>query len=138
MPHHRLCAVLAGALLCLLPLALRPAWAAATCSETAACGLAGTPSGLEVSLDGSFARSSLITLGSPGATPERQLQIEWTAGAGTGLCRLTRLDDSNPTVEILGLANDQLAALRTRIGAVVGLDAAVTGSYCLDELVTFR
>lgn len=88
--------------------------------------------------DGTYQRTTLITLGPAGAEPDRELQLEWGSGAGTGFCRLTRFGGANPSVEVTGLDNDTLSVKRARLGATFSIDANVTGTYWLDEFRSFR
>ncbi len=88
--------------------------------------------------DGSYERTTLITLGPVGAEPDRELQMEWGSGAGTGFCRLTRFGGANPSVEITDLDNDTLSVRRARLGATFSVDADVTGTYFVDEYRSFR
>ncbi len=88
--------------------------------------------------DGTYARSTLITIGTPASNPARQFQLEWGSGAGTGFCRLTGLFGANPSVETTGIANDTLSIRRARMGAVNGMDAGTSGIYYMDEFESFR
>ncbi len=88
--------------------------------------------------DGTYQRTTLITLGPVGAEPPREVQLEWGAGAGTGFCRMTRFGGTNPSVEVTGLDNDTLSVRRARLGATFSIDANVTGTTFLDEYRSFR
>jgi hypothetical protein len=88
--------------------------------------------------DGTYARTTLITIGSTGSTPARQIQIEWGSGASSGFCTLTGLFGANPSVQVTGVDNDTLSIRRARLGAVVGMDAGTDGTYWLDEFESFR
>ncbi|MFN7961174.1 MAG: hypothetical protein U0002_07865 [Thermoanaerobaculia bacterium] len=88
--------------------------------------------------DGTYARTTLITIDQNGTVVPRQVQIEWAAGNGTGFCRLTRFGGNNPVVEVNNLTNDTLSIRRVRLGAVNGIDAGTTGAYHLDEFESYR
>jgi hypothetical protein len=89
--------------------------------------------------NGTFARTTLLTLGSGSTTPERELELELgIGGGGTGFCRLTRFGGENPVTEVTGIPNDDFTLIRARLGAVVGIDAGLSGTLCLDELTIFR
>jgi hypothetical protein len=88
--------------------------------------------------DGTYARTSLITIDQANTVVPRQMQAEWGSGAGTGFCRLTRFGGNNPSVEVTSVPNDTYSIKRVRLGAVVGIDAGSAGMYRLDEYQSFR
>lgn len=88
---------------------------------------------------GTYVRTAFLSLGTAGAEPEREIVLEWANGAGTGFCRITRQGNGLPiTADQLNLDNDTLTMKRARLGAVVGIDAGLTGIYDLDEARFFR
>lgn len=89
--------------------------------------------------DGSYQRTAFISLGAAGSEPERQVVLEWANGAGTGFCRITRQANGGTlTEEVLNLDNDTLSIKRARLGAVVGIDAQLSGNYDVDQYESFR
>lgn len=89
--------------------------------------------------DGSYVRTAFLSLGTAGAEPERQIVLEWANGAGTGFCRITRQGNGGTiSAEELGIDNDTLSIKRARLGAVVSIDALLSGNYDVDGYESFR
>lgn len=92
--------------------------------------------------DGSFKRTALLTLTNSMPGIEQKILAEWGGGPFPeipGYCRITRQNSSSiVSQEVFGLDNDTFDLVRSRLGAVVGLDEGASGSYCLDELVEYR
>lgn len=89
--------------------------------------------------DTTYVRSAFLSLGTAGAEPEREIVLEWANGAGTGFCRITRQGNgATLTADVLNIDNDTLSMKRARGGAVVGIDAGLSGIYDMDEFRFFR
>lgn len=86
---------------------------------------------------GGYRRTGAITLGTAPSTTTKQLEVQWGAGAGTGFCRLKRVD-TGTEVFFTNLDNDGHNVKRARLGVISGIDATATGDHHFDAYESYR